>query len=107
MRRTPILLIALITLYILHELGHVVMYAIFGVPFKCVIFPNVPHVLGIPHLVGFIRPFTNNLFIEINIRIVGPVLVQLSFIILTKREPKWLLGILFSYGDVLQFLFEY
>lgn len=92
-------LFMLVILYILHELGHAMMYIIFGVPFECVLFP---YVLGTYHLIGFVRPHITDPFVVFNVRFVGPILAQSLFVILVKKEPKWmLLGLPISYGDIL------
>lgn len=93
-----------VVLYVLHELGHILMFILFGMEIELLIFPLVA---GTYHIIGFVHIHTQDMFSEMMIRFVGPILLQLLFILLIKREPRWIpLGILFSYGDLLQIILD-
>lgn len=97
----------IVLLYILHELGHIAMYLLLGVNFRVVVGHQVPTVIGLPHLVGMVRVGTGDIWKEFLIVIVGPILMQLLYIIPFKKDRRWLLGLLISYADIIGFVMYY
>jgi len=60
-------------LYVIHELGHIIALLLFGIEFNIIILPIVS---GTPHIIGIARLHSNNLAIELLIRFVFPIMIQ-------------------------------
>ena len=87
-------------LYVIHELGHVIMYLAYGIPFKILIFPEL---LGIPHIIGFERAWTGDFWKELMIKLAGPLILKTIYV-LFNNDKRLVLAYGFSYGDIIRFI---